>query len=108
MINLTEMWQKIKLKYKWRSGRSKVIKRYEKIMPNFPQPPICEDGEDFELYSERVAKHLVLLCRCMRLNNIAIRYYDKEVKFWGLATRISYLITFLCIALYIAWKLGVF
>lgn len=71
------MWKKIKLRYKWRYGRSKVIKRYEKIMRNFPQPPICAAGEDFELYTQRVAKHLVLLCRCMRLNHIAIRQFNK-------------------------------
>lgn len=61
MTNLTEMWQKIKLKYKWRSGRNKVIKRYEKIMRNFPLPPICAAGEDFELLQKYdYAKKLAL------------------------------------------------
>lgn len=80
MTDLNEMCQKIKLKYKWRSGRNKVIKRYEKIMRNFPQPPICKAGEDFELYTQRVLNHLLFTRRCMRLNHIAIRYYDKKNK----------------------------
>lgn len=87
MTNLTEMCQKIKLRYKWQSGRNKVIKRYEKIMPNFPLPPICAAGENFELYTQRVLNHLLFTNRCMRLSQIAIRYYEKEVKFWGLTNR---------------------
>ena len=72
------MWQRIKLRYKWRSGRSKVIKRYEKIMRNFPQPPICATGENFELYTQRLLKHLLFTNRCMRLSRIAIRQLEKE------------------------------
>lgn len=72
------MLQKIKLRYKWRSGRSKVIKRYEKIMRNFPQPPICATGEDFELYTQRVLNHLLFfISRYMRLSRIAIRHLRK-------------------------------
>lgn len=69
---------KLKLKFKWRSGRNKVIKRYEQIMRNFPQPPICVAGEDFELYTQRVLNHLLFTSRCMRLNHIAIRQLEKE------------------------------
>lgn len=72
------MWQKIKLRYKWQSGRSKVIKRYKKIMRNFPQPPICAAGEDFELYIQRLLKHLLFTNRCIRLSQIAIRQLAKE------------------------------
>ena len=74
------MWQKIKLKYKWRFGRNKVIKRYEKIMRNFPLPPICAAGENFELYTQRVANHLLFICRCMRLTRIAIRIIQKNLR----------------------------
>ena len=76
------MWQKIKLKYKQLTGRNKVIKRYEKFMRNFPQITICAPEEDFEQYTQRVVSHLLFVRRCMRLNNIAIRILDKEIKFY--------------------------
>lgn len=93
------MWQKIKLKHKWRIGREKVIKRYEKIMQNFPQLPICAACENFELYTQRVANHLLFTCRGRRLNQIVIRYYEKELKYFELSFRRSCLIIAFGIAL---------
>lgn len=100
------MLKKIKLKHKWLTGRNKVIKRYEKFMCNFPQPPICAPEEDFEQYTQRVVSHLLFVRRCMRLNNIATQILDKEIKFYSRASRISYLITAFWAAFMIGWFIG--
>lgn len=102
------MWKKIKLKYKWRTGRKKVIKRYENFMRDFPQIPIFGAGEDFELYTQRVLNYLLFTRKCMRLNDIAIRRLDKEIEFLDIARKVSFLITAFCLAAYIGWKIGDF
>lgn len=103
-----KMLKKIKLKYKWFTGRNKVIKRYEKFMRNFPQQPIFSPEEDFEQYTQKVLNHLLFVRRCMRLNDIAIRRLDKEIKFYGCAYRIWHSITALWIAFLIGWFIGGF
>lgn len=99
------MLKKIKLKYKWVTGRNKVIKRYEKFMRNFPQQPIFLPEEDFEQYTQRVLNPLLFVRRCMRLNDIAIRRLDKEIKFLGIARKVSFLITAFWFAFLIGWYL---
>lgn len=99
------MLKKIKLKYKWLTGRNKVIKRYEKFMRIFPQQPIFSPEEDFEQYTQRVLNHLLFVRRCMRLNDIAIRRLDKEIEFLDIAHKVSFLITAFWIASYITWKI---
>lgn len=108
MTYLTEQFKKIKLKHKWRSGRKKVIKRYEEIMRNFPKAVFYEDGEDWDLYMQRLTKHLIFICRCMRLNHIAFRILDKERKFYERATTTSYSITAFWAAFVIGWFIGDF
>ena len=102
------MLKKIKLKYKWFTGRNKVIKRYEKFMRNFPQQPIFSPEEDFEQYTQRVLNHLLFVRRCMRLNDIAIRRLDKEIEFLDIARKVSFLITALWFAFLIGWYLREF
>lgn len=92
------MLQKIKLKYKWKTGRSKVIKRYKKIMQNFPQPVVYKDGEDFELYSEKVHKHLLFILRGNRLNEIALKRLFKERESLEKISVILHLIMFIWFA----------
>lgn len=99
------MIRKIKLKCKWNIGRNKVIKRYENFMRNFPEPVYYEDGEDWDTYTQRVLNHTFFICRCSRLADIAIRYYDKEILFLRNVSRILYLFTAFCIASYITWKI---
>lgn len=70
------MLKKIKLWLKWQIGRDKVIKRYWKIMRNFPNPPKHKNNEKFSDYSERVLKHLMLIERASRLHKIYRRYYN--------------------------------
>lgn len=102
------MLKKIKLKYKWRTGRKKVIKRYENFMRDFPQIPIYGSGEDFELYSQRVLNHTLFICRCNRLGDISIRMLDKEIEFLEIARKVSFLITALWFAFLIGWYLREF
>lgn len=70
------MFEKLKMKWKWVIGRKKVLKRYLKIMNQFPQPPVYIENEEFSDYSNRILKHLMLIERVRRLHRIYKKYYS--------------------------------